>query len=157
MGIDWITVSAQIINFLILVWLLKRFLYQPVMRAMGCREQRIIDQLNETQEREQKAEETVQQYLEKTRALERECEIILARAHERAVQQKKQLIDDARKEVAEIREHWLRQAYQEKEEFLGNLRHQVANSIQKIAHTALKELGNAQLETQIIHLFIDEK
>lgn len=156
MGIDWITVSAQIVNFLVLVWLLKRFLYQPVMRAMERREQRIIEQLGEAQVREQKADETVQQYLEKTRKLERECDEILAKVHERAAQQKKQLMDNARQEVAEIREHWLRQAAQEKEEFLGNLRHQVASSIQKIAHTALKELGDAGLEQQIIHSFINQ-
>ena len=156
MGIDWITVSAQIVNFLVLVWLLKRFLYQPVMRAMEHREQRIIAQLNEAEVREQKADETVQQYHEKTSTLERECDKILAKAHEHAAQQKKQLMDDARKEVAEIREHWLRQAHQEKEEFLGNLRHQVANSIQKIAHSALKELGDAELEKQIIHSFVNQ-
>ena len=49
-----------------------------------------------------------------------------------------------------------KRAHQEKEEFLGNLRHQVANSIQKIAHTALKELGDVELEKQIIHSFIDQ-
>ena len=37
MQIDWITVSAHIVNFLILVWLLKRFLYRPVIRAMDRR------------------------------------------------------------------------------------------------------------------------
>jgi F-type H+-transporting ATPase subunit b len=154
MGIDWITVSAQIVNFLVLVWLLKRFLYQPVIRAMDRREQRIVEQLNEAQVREQKADETVKQYQVKTKLLERECDEILAKTHNQAAQKKKQLIDEARKEVAGIREHWLRQAQQEKEEFLGNLRYQVANSIQNIAHTALKELGDVTLEQQIIHSFV---
>ncbi len=35
MQIDWVTVAAQIVNFLVLVWLLKRFLYGPIMRAMA--------------------------------------------------------------------------------------------------------------------------
>ena len=38
MGPDWFTVIAQIINFLILVALLKRFLYGPIIRAMERRE-----------------------------------------------------------------------------------------------------------------------
>ncbi len=49
MAIDWITVSAQIVNFLILVWLLKHFLYQPIIRAMDRREQRVSERLNEAQ------------------------------------------------------------------------------------------------------------
>ena len=41
MLIDWFTVGAQVLNFLILVWLLKRFLYKPVLAAVDGREQRI--------------------------------------------------------------------------------------------------------------------
>ena len=43
MQIDWITVAAQIVNFLILVWLLQHFLYGPITRAMQRREQRIAE------------------------------------------------------------------------------------------------------------------
>ncbi len=156
MGIDWITVSAQIVNFLILVWLLKHFLYQPVMCAMARREQRIIAELNEAQTREQKADAAIKQYQEKSKALQRECDEILAKTHEDAAQQKKRLLDEARKEVAVIREQWLGQVRQEKEEFLGNLRYQVAGSLEKIARIALKELGNADLEKQIINSFINQ-
>ena len=37
MQIDWITVAAQIVNFLVLVWILQRLLYRPVTRAMARR------------------------------------------------------------------------------------------------------------------------
>lgn len=154
MSIDWITVSAQIINFLILVWLLRRFLYQPVIQAMDEREQRIAEQLNEAQAREQKADEEVQHYHEKMKELDRTRDKILANAQEKAEQQKKQLLDEARKEVAETREHWQRQAQQEKEEFWGELRHQISNAIQGIARKALRDLADADLEEQIIHSFI---
>ena len=45
MLIDWFTVIAQVINFLILVWLLKRFLYQPIVSAIDARERRIATEL----------------------------------------------------------------------------------------------------------------
>jgi len=41
MLIDWFTVGAQALNFLILVWLMKRFLYKPVLHAIDEREMRI--------------------------------------------------------------------------------------------------------------------
>ena len=41
MLIDWFTVVAQVVNFLILVWLLKRFLYKPILDAIDAREKRI--------------------------------------------------------------------------------------------------------------------
>ena len=41
MLIDWFTVAAQAVNFLLLVWLLKRFLHKPVLAAIDEREKRI--------------------------------------------------------------------------------------------------------------------
>jgi len=46
MEINWFTVIAQIVNFLILVWLLKRFLYKPVLKAIAEREQKIASRLD---------------------------------------------------------------------------------------------------------------
>jgi len=37
MLIDWFTVGAQALNFIILVWLMKRFLYKPVQDAIAAR------------------------------------------------------------------------------------------------------------------------
>lgn len=155
MQIDWITVSAQIVNFLILVWLLKRFLYQPVIRAMERREQRIADRLNEAQQREQQAGEQVQRYQDKSDELEQRREEILTKAKEEAEQQKKQLPSEAREEVSEKRDSWQRQADQEKEDFLGNLRRQVAESVQTIARKTLRDLADAGLEEQLAHRFIE--
>ena len=45
MLIDWFTVGAQAVNFLVLVWLLRRFLYRPILKAIDAREKRIADQL----------------------------------------------------------------------------------------------------------------
>ena len=45
MQIDWFTVAAQTINFLVLMWLLKRFLYKPILNAIAAREKNIADQL----------------------------------------------------------------------------------------------------------------
>lgn len=46
---DWFTVLAQIANFLILMWLLKRFSYKPVLDTIDAREKRIADLLKETE------------------------------------------------------------------------------------------------------------
>ncbi len=55
MEIDWFTVIAQVINFLILVWLLKRFLYKPVLAAIANREARIMAQINDAATKEAEA------------------------------------------------------------------------------------------------------
>lgn len=156
MAIDWITVSAQIVNFLILVWLLKRFLYKPVMRAMERREQRITERMTEAQQREQQAKDTINDYQQKTEELQRKQDEILAAAKAEAEQQKWQLIDEARVEVATTRENWQRQADLEKQEFLTNLRHQSSDAILTIARKALTDLAESELEEQVIQAFINK-
>jgi F-type H+-transporting ATPase subunit b len=157
MTIDWITVSAQIVNFLILVWLLKRFLYQPVMRAMDRREQRIAERINEAVTREQNAEEEARRYQDKSNELERRRDEILAEAREDAGHEKLQLLEGIREEVTETRSNWQRQANLEKEEFLDTLRYQTTETIQAIARKALSDLANADLEERVVHMDVRKR
>ena len=57
MLIDWFTVAAQILNFLILVWLLKRFLYKPILDAIDAREKRIITELADAAKKQKEAKQ----------------------------------------------------------------------------------------------------
>ena len=155
MAIDWITVSAQIINFLILVWLLKRFLYQPVMRAVARREQRIAEQINEAVTREQKADEQAQQSQAQIDKFEQQREGLIAKAKQEIEQNKRRMLDEAREEVNRTREQWQQQVNQEKEAFLNQFRHHSADVIQMLARKALADLADANLESQIIQSFID--
>ncbi len=59
MKIDWFTLIAQVINFLILVWLLRRFLYKPILKAVDEREKKIASQLKDA--------ETIKQMLKKNK------------------------------------------------------------------------------------------
>ncbi len=63
MLIDWFTVGAQALNFLILVWLMKRFLYKPILHAIDEREKRIATELANADKKKaeaQKGERRVQ-------------------------------------------------------------------------------------------------
>ena len=153
MQIDWITVSAQIINFLILVWLLKRFLYRPVIRAMERREQRIHDRLETAREREERAGEEIHHYREMRGELDALRESILADAREEAERLKREMLDDAREEVAGIRANWLQQVNEERQEFLANLRREAGGAIESLARKALHDLADASLEERIVHAF----
>lgn len=154
MQIDWITVSAQIVNFLVLVWLLKRFLYRPVMAAIQRRERHINGRLQEAGNRENEAEETVKHYRKKQESLDKEREAVLSAAREEAEEQKKQWLEEARAEVEKMRENWQQQVREERESFLKNLRHQTSESLQRLARKLLAELADSELEAQMIAKFL---
>jgi F-type H+-transporting ATPase subunit b len=156
MKIDWITVSAQIVNFLVLVWLLKRFLYEPVMRAMEQREQRVARRLADAADSERQADITRQGFEEKAAAIDAQREQLLADARDEAEAHKRQMIDAARDDIAAIRANWRRQLGDEQQEFLLSLQRQSADAIQHIAGRALTELADADLEDRITLKFIDQ-
>lgn len=155
MAIDWLTVSAQIVNFLILVWLLKRFLYQPVMQAMDRREQRINERLSEAQEREKQAEKKADDFDDKREELEHKSEQILEQAKREAGQEKKRLLEVAREEASEKREQWLQQIEQEKADFLEQLQKQSVKAVHAISRKVLEELAGLELEKRVIDRFLE--
>lgn len=62
MQLDWTTFLLQIVNFLVLVWLLKHFLYQPVLAVIARRREGIEQALNDAREAEAKAEKLREDY-----------------------------------------------------------------------------------------------
>lgn len=155
MQIDWITVSAQIVNFLVLVWLLKRFLYQPILDAMDRRERRVNRRLHDAEEREQEADQRIQAYRRKAKELDEQRGELLAGAEDEAAEQKRTLVESAREEANRKRDAWQRQVKEEKEEFLDRLRREAAEAVQKAARRALQDLANAELERQVVDTFIE--
>ncbi len=73
MLIDWFTVVAQALNFLILVWLLKRFLYKPILNALDAREKRIAAELADADARKAEARQEREVQTQKRRIRPAAC------------------------------------------------------------------------------------
>jgi F-type H+-transporting ATPase subunit b len=69
MKINWFTVIAQIINFFVLVWLLRRFLYKPVLKAIDERENKIASELKDAKAKETEAKKEQAEFLGKMKNL----------------------------------------------------------------------------------------
>jgi F-type H+-transporting ATPase subunit b len=68
MLIDWFTVGAQAINFIILVWLLKRFLYKPILDAVDAREKRVATELADADAKKAEAKRSATSSSTRTRS-----------------------------------------------------------------------------------------
>lgn len=154
MQIDWLTVSAQIVNFLILVWLLKRLLYRPVINAMSRREEQIAARLEEAEHREGEADARSREYALKSEALEQAWEKELEEARKSAAQEKRRLLDAAREEIDAQRAKWREELLREQDDFRRALKRQLAESVVEIARRALSSLADAALERQILATFL---
>src|ERR1039457_7200635 len=92
MLIDWFTVLAQVVNFLILVWLLKRFLYRPILDAIDAREKRIAKELADAEAKKERDE-----FQHKNEEFEQQRAALLSKATDEAKADRQRLLDEARK------------------------------------------------------------
>ncbi len=155
MLIDPFVVIAQIINFLILVALLKRFLYQPITQAMEARSQRIERQLATAAAKEQDAETEKELYRQKQQELAAQKQAWLEQAQQEVAQEKEILTQQAQAEVELARSQWYENFEQDRQKFTRELRDRLSEQVALTSRQALSDLANASLEAQIIETFID--
>jgi F-type H+-transporting ATPase subunit b len=99
----WFIVLAQVINFLILVWLLKRFLFKPILHAIDEREKGIAAQLAEAEAKKAEAQKERDDFQHKNEAFDQERAALLIKATDEAKTERQRLLDEAHKDADSLR------------------------------------------------------
>lgn len=156
MSINWFTFFAQIVNFLIVVYLLKRFLFGPITRAMAEREAKIAAQFAEAEVRRQEAEQEAERYRSQRAELDAEIETLMADAAAQAGERRRAMITEARAEVESMQDRWYSAVEREKGLFLHNIRQRMGEQVFLLAKSAMGDLANADLEESIVNVFLEK-
>ena len=154
MKIDLFTFIAQIINFLILVFLLRQLLYKRIVRAMDQREEKIKARMREAEEKQEKADQEAESFREEKEKLEKEKQKILNKAEQQSDEKKQDLLDKARKEVDENKKKWQESLQRQKESFMAQLKQTAGRQIYAAVRKVLNDLADEELEDRIIRYFI---
>ena len=154
MLIDWFTVVAQIVNFAILLLLLRQFLYRPILRAMREREQKIVSRLQEAERIQAEANRLAEEYRQKNQEINTARQQLLAAAREEAERARTEQLKRIRAEIDETRRRWHHAVQNEKADFLGDLKRRAAGQTHAIMRSALADLAGADLEQHIARRFI---
>ena len=153
MQIDWVTVAAQIVNFLVLVWLLQRVLYRPLTRALKAREEEVNRSLREAEAARETAEVEAEAHRDALRALEDTRHARLAAVAEEAEALRAEMTETARGELAERRTAWQAQLEHEKAAFLDRLRRRAGEAFVTLARRALADMADEDLVDRIARVF----
>ena len=154
MQIDWITVLAQIANFLVLVWLLRRLLYGPITRAMEEREASIRERFSDAERREAAAESERERLLHEREKFNDRRDDLLVDAQEQARRFRHDLEVEARGEIEGKREMWRVQLRKEESTFLQELRENATSHVERVARRALSDFADLELEEAMADTFI---
>lgn len=156
MLIDPFTIVAQIVNFVILAVALKYFLYDRVIAAMDEREAAIAGRLSAADEREQAAITEVAEYTRRNEAFGRERHAMLEQVHTEATENRQQLLDRSRADVAEQRRRWEGSLEAEQREFERELHRRTSEQVIELSRQALSDLADTELEAAIVRLGLEQ-
>src|SRR5208283_6044207 len=153
MLIDWFTVGAQALNFLILVWLMRRFLYKPILRAIDAREKKIATELADADAKKAEAKKERDEFQHKSEEFDQQRAALLSKATDEAKAERQRLLDEARK-AADVLAAKRREA-------LGNEARSLNKAVSRraqqevfgIARKALTDLATTSLEERMGAVF----
>lgn len=149
MSINWVTVAAQIGNFLVLVWLLKHFLYKPILDGIDAREVEIATQMGKAEVAQKKAAAAEAGFLEQKQMLLADNSADADRIREQAEQQKQALLASTHKKLEQEKQDWQAHLQAEREAFTKELHLASAETLYQLVRRALRDLAEEDLEEQI--------
>jgi len=152
--VDWQTILWQVLNFLVLVWLLKKLLYGRIIKAMDAREATIAGRLRDAERKRQDAEAEAARYRQQQAELDAQRGALMAEAKQQADATRAELIQEARREVDALETRWREAIERQRAAFLQDLRQRATRETFAIARRVLADLADAELEARIVEVFL---
>jgi F-type H+-transporting ATPase subunit b len=137
-NINW-TIFWEVINFLVLMGLLIKYLYNPVTEILDKRSRIIKEDLEEAARRKEEAARIREKYEKQLQQARSRAQEIIEEAEKRGKERAKEIIEAANQEAARIRERNREEIARAKEEALSELRQEVANISLLVAGKFMQE------------------
>lgn len=156
MELNWSTFLLEIVNFLVLVWILKHFLYRPVLDVIARRRQGIEDQLDEARHLHEEAESMKAEYenllVDRERDLQQAKQAVAEEVKEEKARQlaalETELIQERKKaEAAEARQ---------RESTVQELQNRALQQGARFATCLLEKAAGPELEARLIELALNQ-
>jgi F-type H+-transporting ATPase subunit b len=156
MEFSWTTFILEIVNFLVLLWILQRLLYRPVMNAIAQRRTAIEKTLEEARAIEAKATALSQQYEGRLSDWQREKESAQARLTQDLEAERARRMQALQAELAAARERQRAVERQQARERERRMEVEARAQAATFAARLLSRIASTGLEAQVIRLVLED-
>lgn len=154
MEFNWSTFFLEIINFLVLVWLIKRFFYKPVREIIEKRRSAIDEQIASAKTLESDAERMRTQYENRLSAWEKEKQQQQEKLNKEIEEQKKQQLDLLEKQLVEEKQKNASIQHKQTQILKHKIEKQALDQAVHFTAKLLQDLSCQELENKLIELFL---
>ncbi len=156
MSVDLFTFIVQIINFLLLLFLLSKFLYKPIMNMIKDRQIYIKNTIEEAENKFQEAEDAKNKYLDELDKIDQYKKTQKEKIDNEFLEYRKQKAEESKIEVEKIKEEFLRQFDNDKSNIADSIVKSILASVSDFLTDTFVSLSNNSLEGAVLAKFIDE-
>jgi F-type H+-transporting ATPase subunit b len=153
MLIDWFTIVAQALNFLILMWLMKRFLYKPIVRAIDAREKRIAQELADADTKQTEAEKERTTFQKRNEEFDQQRDALLSKAKDEVRAERQRLLDEVRQAADALRAKRQDALKREQQNLNEEITRRTREEVFAIARKTLTDLAGTTLEAGMSEVF----
>ena len=152
---DW-TLPVQIISFLLLVLLLSKYAWKPLMKIMEDRRSLIETSLTQAKEERLQAEQIKREYQEEMRQARQEAQEVITKAVKVGEVSAVEILAAARAEAEKIKKAALLDIERERDKAIADVKAQVADLSVSVAEKIIRQKLDMNGQGQLIDQFIQE-
>src|SRR3989338_3788552 len=156
LGIDWKLLLAQIINFVVLLGVLSKFLYKPVLKMLEVREQKVAKSLEQAERIEKNLFESEGEKAKIVREARNEAGKIITEAKNDSARLREEITNKTKLETAAILEQGKKQLAFEKELMFKEIKGEVADLVKMAAEKLLQSKMDSDNDRKIIEKSLKE-
>lgn len=150
------TLIAQVVNFLILVAILTKFAYKPLLKAMADRQARIAGDLQAAEQERIAAEQLRKEYIEQMAQAKTQSQAIIDKAVKTAELMKQEILEEARLENARMLKNAQNEIARQTELAIAGLREEVVSMSLAAAAKVIDKDMNSDANTKLVADFIEK-
>ena len=152
---DWFTFIAQFINFIILVLLLKRFLFKPILNAIDERENKIAAKIQDAENLKKEATTELNDYTKKNAELSAQRQELLDNSIKEAEAERNKQLEQLHADIEGLRKKFDEAIRNEQKSLSAEIKQRAREEIFVIVRKVLADLASSNLENQMTGVFID--
>lgn len=156
LGIDWRLLAAQVVNFLILFWVLKRFAFAPLKKFLRARREEIEKGLENAEHNRLQKEKLNTLRAEILAKSEKEAQNVLSEARQKGEKEYERILQNAKEKTHKLLDETKREIEQEKVKIIGEAKSELGKLVMMATERVLREKMNEEKDREIVERALNE-
>jgi len=156
LNLSWSTLLFQIFNFVVMVLILWRFLFKPVVKILDERSSRVTQAIDDAEKKAQEADAIRAEYEGKLSEAQEEAIAIRQQTQDELARSRKQVLEETRKEIATIREKAQRDLEESRQRAIYQHRWELGQLVTSLSARMMSEAGGPAFQQASVEQFIDQ-